>query len=1287
MASLNGRERQIIKSVHLFSGLTKSDFDEICQSILIQRLPAGAQLLVEGEPSQSMHVILKGSLEIYTKKPSGDVLVLAILTEGDVVGEDSFTCYPPLPRSASAVALEELEVAEIPAAVLVKFVAKYNNIKERLNLQKSMHTYDRLLKLSSQLQSLPIAAEDVQFIRQETYKPNDVIFSTGDIGDAIYFILKGQVNVVKQRGPQEKVIAKLSVGQLFGEISLLKEQPRAATVIADQDVIVLRIDKKLFKKWYEINPMFRAMLDSLNHVYHLQDDSTILTYSDKYNGKDSVNTIRFQPDGSKFISIKVLDYEGTAVFMNLVEGSDVSKLKLINYQSADGKSRRELQLLDNKLIGAVVRGPWTRLPQVIELILKRVEIPSWKVEFFSKHGELNLEHSSELIFDRTVICKCMQVTYSDIGRAAAQYGNDPDRIIAATGATLVCGVCTAAVNDLLGKTEFINLKISKTQKIANNIWLVKLQSIEGDLPSYEPGQYIMLMFKIADEWVQRSYTLTAQPEKNTWEILVLRRSLGTMSPVLTSDHEHHIQLKSPSPRGVFTITSTLTPTVFFASGIGVTPALAFLNAKTPGFFLHYSAPSEEDFVYKDELLKNPNVTLRNTGKEGELTFEEIKAIYHDHPDAKIMVCGSEQFHKRLLDALTVLKVPKANIKFESFSPDAQRAKKAEFLYGTLIPYFASPDADEVELFLNDVYAYIGVADLFSSRLKSVRSEIEKTNSFVPTPEEINVGIKKIFINNKINIDNLHILDRRIVTSESQRETIFRDHKLLAEVSEENIVITVIPETMEVQNKDYSVISIELTKYCHLKAILTLPKNISLPQPLRYESTTSKVLEPIKICYPKQEKWPIVGIFFRLKDILTRPVEMISDAMKEYGSVFKIDAPGLPVIVIGTKPYHDFLDMPPELATRGPIMMVVPTVGFWYKRTKMHSSEWMQSFLLASRRHIAEKLVEPNQLSKMPPIIKEVVKKHVSKWGDKIDLTKSLIELIYDVSGYCLVQKELWEDIREESLPLLRKIANGIDIPHAGVGKTPVRFFMPEYYATKKLQKVIDKVLQTHRLTKKYPYLDMLASMQVDGAPLPTEDLGWFFMYVIWNAATYPGTYGTWTFSNILSNPEVYKDLKSKNMDDRQILLNECFTETLRMFPVSFLVREVSCPVDYKHEGKTYRIPKKSFVGVFPSGTCHDKNIYADPEKFNPYRYPAGEKIPEVFASGPFSCIATQYSYLLLTSIMNELLNYFDFKLLNKVKWPQCRVHPLYPKKSIWVALRRTETTEKSETFEETAEPA
>jgi hypothetical protein len=81
----------------------------------------------------------------------------------------------------------------------------------------------------------------------ETYEPGQIIFRQGDEGDSAYFIRSGDVEVVQQQtGQPETVVAKLSRGQYFGEMALLHNAPRNATIRAATRTEVAVLGKQNF---------------------------------------------------------------------------------------------------------------------------------------------------------------------------------------------------------------------------------------------------------------------------------------------------------------------------------------------------------------------------------------------------------------------------------------------------------------------------------------------------------------------------------------------------------------------------------------------------------------------------------------------------------------------------------------------------------------------------------------------------------------------------------------------------------------------------------------------------------------------------------------------------------------------------------------------------------------------------------------------------------------------------------------------------------------------------------
>jgi CRP/FNR family transcriptional regulator, cyclic AMP receptor protein len=85
--------------------------------------------------------------------------------------------------------------------------------------------------------------------RIQKFTKDSIIFNRGDLGRSLYLILQGSVRVsVILDDIGEEILAMLKDGSHFGEMALVDEGPRSATVIAQDDTILLRLDKDEFEK-------------------------------------------------------------------------------------------------------------------------------------------------------------------------------------------------------------------------------------------------------------------------------------------------------------------------------------------------------------------------------------------------------------------------------------------------------------------------------------------------------------------------------------------------------------------------------------------------------------------------------------------------------------------------------------------------------------------------------------------------------------------------------------------------------------------------------------------------------------------------------------------------------------------------------------------------------------------------------------------------------------------------------------------------------------------------------
>jgi len=112
------------------------------------------------------------------------------------------------------------------------------SLNEEVELLRNIPLFAKLEP--SKLKLLAFTSERI------TYEADQVLFNQGDVGDAAYIIVEGAASVLVETpdGPLE--VASLGRNDFVGEIAILCDVPRTATVKATARTVTLRITKDLF---------------------------------------------------------------------------------------------------------------------------------------------------------------------------------------------------------------------------------------------------------------------------------------------------------------------------------------------------------------------------------------------------------------------------------------------------------------------------------------------------------------------------------------------------------------------------------------------------------------------------------------------------------------------------------------------------------------------------------------------------------------------------------------------------------------------------------------------------------------------------------------------------------------------------------------------------------------------------------------------------------------------------------------------------------------------------------
>jgi CRP-like cAMP-binding protein len=232
-----------LKEIPLFAELSESELKRLCTYLKLVKFGPQSNIIVQGEMGDAFYLIVSGLVAIEVEDGTGRSRIVDFLMTGHSFGE--IALIENVPRTATARSISPVNLFVLHRKYFNEFVRDLAGGTERIT---DFIRTSKLLMASPLFSSLPPSRMRAVIARFQTasYGTGDVVFGQGDPGDRVYMVKEGQVEVRRIEEGKTVFTKTLGRGDWFGEIALVKNMPRTATVRSMSQTTLLSLSKKDF---------------------------------------------------------------------------------------------------------------------------------------------------------------------------------------------------------------------------------------------------------------------------------------------------------------------------------------------------------------------------------------------------------------------------------------------------------------------------------------------------------------------------------------------------------------------------------------------------------------------------------------------------------------------------------------------------------------------------------------------------------------------------------------------------------------------------------------------------------------------------------------------------------------------------------------------------------------------------------------------------------------------------------------------------------------------------------
>jgi len=278
----DGRIGNLLYDIPMFKKLSEDEREELGGAMMEEKFEAGAVVFKQNDVADKLYVVTKGrAIVIFEDRKTGKKVEVGEISEGDYFGEAALL-KGESKRGASIYADRAIEVLSITKQDYNTLLGSRSNmrrldfVKRRVGvlsaeddnltavtvtdegargIKVTKDSTKKLLFATIRTNALFEKLEDDQIkevidnVYQQCPKQGDTLMKQGEIGGHVYFIESGTFEILVAKGEGEaKRVNTIEGPCVTGELAMLHNAPRNATVRAITDSVTWKIDRYTFRR-------------------------------------------------------------------------------------------------------------------------------------------------------------------------------------------------------------------------------------------------------------------------------------------------------------------------------------------------------------------------------------------------------------------------------------------------------------------------------------------------------------------------------------------------------------------------------------------------------------------------------------------------------------------------------------------------------------------------------------------------------------------------------------------------------------------------------------------------------------------------------------------------------------------------------------------------------------------------------------------------------------------------------------------------------------------------------